>query len=105
MTADEADQALTQQQIVLFGTIVQWFASYELTVAQAVAGVVGTDLSRVAILMRGLDLAQKRRRCLTSSGLIRPARPLGAGFRASRSASLPHPLAGQYRPFDLDQGA
>jgi hypothetical protein len=60
VTVEEADQVLTEQQIVLFGTIVQWFASYELSMEQAIAGVVGTDLSCVAILMRGLNFAQKR---------------------------------------------
>jgi len=60
MTVDDADQVLTQHQIALFGTIVQWFASYELTMEQAIAGVVGTELSCIAILMRGLDFAQKR---------------------------------------------
>jgi hypothetical protein len=54
------DHVLTQRHVVLFGTIVQWFARYELTLEQAIAGVAGTELSCVAILMRGLDFTQKR---------------------------------------------
>ena len=54
------DNGLTQRHIVLFGTIVQWFARYELTMEQAMAGVVGTELSCIAILLRGLDFTQKR---------------------------------------------
>ena len=61
LTMNDTNQSvLTERHIVLFGAIVQWFARYELTMKQAIAGVVGTELSCVAIPMRGLDFAQKR---------------------------------------------
>jgi hypothetical protein len=44
----------------LFGTIVQWFARYELLMQDVMATVAGSDSAAVMLLTRRLDFAAKR---------------------------------------------
>lgn len=58
---NEADRnVLTERHLALFGAVTQWFARYELSIQQAIAGLLQTELSCIAILMRELDFMQKR---------------------------------------------
>lgn len=52
---------LTEQHLLLFGTIVQWFARYELLMQEVMATVAGSDSASVMLLTRGLDFSGKRR--------------------------------------------
>lgn len=52
---------LTDQHLLLFGRIVQWFARYELLMQQIMATVAGSDSASVMLLTRGLDFSGKRR--------------------------------------------
>ncbi len=52
---------LTPRHLELFGTIVQWFARYELLMQDVMATVAGSDAAAVMLLTRGLDFAAKRR--------------------------------------------
>jgi hypothetical protein len=52
---------LTPRHLQLFGTIVQWFARYELLMQDVMATVAGTDPAAVMLLTRRLDFAGKRR--------------------------------------------
>jgi hypothetical protein len=53
--------SLTPRHLELFGTIVQWFARYELLLQGIMAAVAGTDPAAVMLLTRRLDFAEKRR--------------------------------------------
>ena len=58
--AEIDDGVLTEQHLGLFGSIVQWFAQYELTMRRAIAGIMRTELPSVVVLTRELDFGQKR---------------------------------------------
>jgi len=60
-----AHELLTERHLALFGTIVQWFARYELTMQQTMAKAAGTELSCVAVMTHALDFAGKRAALLT----------------------------------------
>lgn len=51
---------LTERHLGLFGSIVQWFAQYELTIQRAIAGMMKTELPSVVVLTRELGFMQKR---------------------------------------------
>ena len=51
---------LTPRHLQLFGTIVQWFARYELLMQDVMATVAGSDSAAVMLLTRRLDFAAKR---------------------------------------------
>jgi hypothetical protein len=51
---------LTEQHLAVFGTILQCFARYELTIEQVIANVLQTDVSSIPILMRHHDFLAKR---------------------------------------------
>ncbi|MGO4871027.1 MAG: hypothetical protein ACLPGW_10520 [Roseiarcus sp.] len=52
---------LTPRHLQLFGTIMQWFARYELLMQDVMATVAGSDSAAVMLLTRRLDFADKRR--------------------------------------------
>jgi hypothetical protein len=54
-------ECLTPRHLQLFGTIVQWFARYELLMQDVMATVAGADAAAVMLLTRRLDFADKRR--------------------------------------------
>ncbi len=51
---------LTPRHLQLFGTVVQWFAHYELLMQDVMATVAGCDAAAVMLLTRGHDFAAKR---------------------------------------------
>lgn len=51
---------LTPRHLQLFGTIVQWFARYELLMQDVMATIAGSDSAAVMLLTRPLDFAAKR---------------------------------------------
>ncbi|MBU6464254.1 MAG: hypothetical protein KGL35_11280 [Bradyrhizobium sp.] len=53
-------EILTDQLLVAFGALLQCFARYEITIERAIASILQTDVSNVAILIRHLDLMDKR---------------------------------------------
>lgn len=55
--AEIDDGVLTEQHLGPFGSIVQWFAQYELTIQRAIAGMMRTELPSVVVLIRELDFS------------------------------------------------
>jgi hypothetical protein len=55
---------LTEQHLRLFGSIIQWFARYELVMQDVMATVSGSDSASLMLLTRGLDFGGKRRAML-----------------------------------------
>jgi hypothetical protein len=51
---------LSEQHLLLFGAIIQWFARYELLVQEIMATVAGADPASVMFLTRHLDFSGKR---------------------------------------------
>lgn len=51
---------LTQRHLLLFGTIVQWFARYEMLMQEIMATVAGCDSASVMLMTRQLDFNEKR---------------------------------------------
>lgn len=51
---------LTERHLQLFGTIIQWFARYELLMQEIMATVAGTDAGAIMLLTSGLDFSGKR---------------------------------------------
>ncbi len=58
--AENNGGVLTERHLGLFGSIVQWFAQYELTIQRAIAGIMKAELPSVVVLTRELDFMQKR---------------------------------------------
>lgn len=56
---DEPD-VLSDQHLMLFGSIVQWFAHYELTIQRAISGILRIEVSSAVLLTRDLDFTRKR---------------------------------------------
>lgn len=55
---------LTEQHLLLFGSIIQWFARYEVLMQDVMAVVSGSDVSAIMLLTRGLDFISKRQALL-----------------------------------------
>jgi hypothetical protein len=55
---------LTERHLLLFGTIIQWFARYELLMQEVMATVAESDTACIMLLTRGLDFRGKRRALL-----------------------------------------
>jgi hypothetical protein len=51
---------LTERHLLLFGTIVQWFAHYEVLMQDIAANLTGSDPGAVMLLTRGVDFNGKR---------------------------------------------
>jgi hypothetical protein len=51
---------LGEQHLLLFGSVIQWFARYELLIQEVIATVVGAELASVILLTRHLDFSGKR---------------------------------------------
>jgi len=60
MTEKAHADVLTERHLQVFGAILQSFARYELTIEHAIAAVLKTDASSIAILVRHLDFVGKR---------------------------------------------
>jgi hypothetical protein len=52
---------LTDQHLILFARIIQWFAQYELLMQDVIAKAAGCDAAAVMLMTRSLDFAAKRR--------------------------------------------
>jgi hypothetical protein len=55
---------LTEQHLLLFGAIIQWFARHELLMQDIMATVAGSDTAAIMLLTRGLDFEGKRQALL-----------------------------------------
>jgi hypothetical protein len=55
---------LTDRHLSLFGSIVQWFARYEVLMQDVMAALAGADSTTVMFLTRGLNFNGKRRALL-----------------------------------------
>jgi hypothetical protein len=55
---------LSERHLLLFGTIVQWFARYEFLIQEIMAAAAGCDTGSIVVLTRGLDFGGKRRALL-----------------------------------------
>jgi hypothetical protein len=51
---------LTERHLLLFGTIVHWFARYELLMQQIMAVVLQVESGCILLLTRDLDFSEKR---------------------------------------------
>ena len=81
---------LTNQHLLLFGSIVQWFARYELLMQEIMATVAGSDSASIMLLTRGLDFTGKRRALFD---LLRHRRfPLDQYDLIERYLMIPHTL-------------
>ncbi len=81
---------LTEQHLLLFGTIVQWFARYELLMEEIMATVTGAESSSIVLLTRGLAFEGKRR---TLFDLLRHRKvPLDQYDMVERYLMIPHTL-------------
>lgn len=56
--------SLTERHLMLFGTIIQLFARYELLMQEVMTTVSGADPAAIMLLTRGLDFREKRRALL-----------------------------------------
>jgi hypothetical protein len=55
-----AGENLTDHHLLLFGTIVQWFARYERLMGEAMARLAGVDPTSVALMTQELRFEEKR---------------------------------------------
>jgi hypothetical protein len=91
---------LTERYLAAFGTILQCFARYELTIEHVVACLLQTDTSSIAILMRHLDFVGKR---LALLDLLRVRSVPGDQWeRIFEHLAVPR-SSRTYRSFDLDR--
>ena len=56
--------SLTERHLMLFGTIIQLFARYELLMQEIMTTVSGADPAAIMLLTHGLDFREKRRALL-----------------------------------------
>jgi len=81
---------LSEQHLLLFGAIIQWFSRYEFLIQEVIATVVGAELAPVILLTRNLDFSGKR---LALLDLLRHwTIPLDRFDRISEYLMIPHTL-------------
>ena len=81
---------LSEQHLLLFGAIIQWFSRYEFLIQEVIATVVGAELAPVILLTRNLDFSGKR---LALLDLLRHwTIPLDRFDRVSEYLMVPHTL-------------
>ena len=51
---------ITDQHLVLFGAIIQWFARHEVLMQEIMATVSGADATSIKLLTSGLSFTEKR---------------------------------------------
>lgn len=81
---------LTERHLLLFGTIIQWFARYELLMQEVMAAVTGSDSACVMMLTRSLDFSGKRQALLDL--LRHRSIPLDRYDRINEHLMVPHTL-------------
>jgi hypothetical protein len=74
----------------MFGTIIQWFARYELLMRELMAAVASADPAAVMVLTRGLDFSDKQQALLDL--LYHRAIPLDQYDRIGAYVMVPHTL-------------
>lgn len=81
---------LSEQHLLLFGSIIQWFARYELLIQEVIATIVGAEPASVILLTRSLDFSGKR---LALLDLLRHwTIPLDQFDRINEFLMVPHTL-------------
>jgi hypothetical protein len=55
---------LSERHLLLFGTIIQWYARYEFLIQEIMAATAGCDTGSIVVLTQGLDFGGKRRALL-----------------------------------------
>jgi hypothetical protein len=81
---------LTDRHLLVFGTIVHWFARYEQLMEEIIAAVAGSDSASIMLLTRGLDFSGKRRALFD---LLRHRKiPLDQYDAIERYLIIPHTL-------------
>jgi hypothetical protein len=81
---------LSEQHLLLFGAIIQWFARYELLIQELMATVLGAEPASVMLLTRNLDFSGKR---LALLDLLRHWKfPLDRFDRIGEYLMVPHNL-------------
>lgn len=55
------EDSLTERHLLMFGTIIRWFARYERLMLEVVAALMSVDAASIAVMTRGLDFDGKRR--------------------------------------------
>jgi len=61
-------ECITERHLTLFGTIVRWFAQYEVLIQQIIATIIGSHLTDVMLLTKTLTTGEKR---IALLGLLR----------------------------------
>ena len=69
--ATTPSDCITERHLTLFGTIVRWFAQYEVLIQQVIATVIGSHLADVMLLTKTLTTGEKR---IALLGLLRHRR-------------------------------
>jgi len=81
---------LTERHLLLFGTIVHWFARYELLMQQIMAVVAQVESGCILLLTRDLDFSEKRQALFD---LLRHREiPLDQYDNVNRYLMVPHTL-------------
>jgi hypothetical protein len=82
---------LTERHLLLFGTIIQWFARYERLMAEAMAMLADVDPTAVALMTRELRFEEKRRAFLN---ILRYRKvPIDQYDRVCEYLRVPHALS------------
>jgi hypothetical protein len=82
---------LTERHLLIFGTIVQWFARYELLIQEIIAAAAGCDSGSIIVLTHDLDFRVKRQALLD---LLRHRNiPLDQYDRINAYLMVPYTLA------------
>jgi len=84
-------EILSERHLLLFGTIVQWFARYERLMTEVMANLAGVDPTAIALMTRGLSFDDKRRAFLN---ILRYRKvPLDQYDRVCEYLRAPHGLS------------
>ena len=51
---------ITEQHLLLFGTLIQWFARHEVLMQEIMAAISGADVTSIKVLTSGLSFTGKR---------------------------------------------
>lgn len=82
---------LTERHLLLFGTVVQWFARYERLMVEAMARLADVDPTSVALMTRELRFEEKRRAFLN---ILRYRKvPIDQYDRVCEYLRVPHALS------------
>jgi hypothetical protein len=84
-------EGLNDRHLLLFGTIVQWFARYERLMVEAMGQLAGVDSTSAALMTRELSFEEKRRALLN---VLRYRKvPIDQYDRVCEYLRVPHALS------------